>query len=447
MSLKSVLLISVLFAVLVGVVLYSNQQETEQEQAEEYTKELLIFDKDQVDELTIEAKGGRVVMQKAGEAWKIVEPLDLEASRGGVLAVLANLERARLNRFVVLDDDDDGSILKEYGLDPPHARVTLRVQGSILDTVDFGNSLFGKFVYVKKSSERRVGMTELYRRTAIDKDLSALRDRRALTFEKPGATGLRVESPEDTVQLAKEDGEWLFQRPQDRRADDQAVEAFLVGLASVAGEFVDEAPARLSDYGLDPPQMRVDVDLVGAGDIEMVESLLIGTAIDGDFYAKDASRAAVFTLDSTLVNQLPVAAFGLSQKHLLSFERKKVDRIEFAYPERSILCVRDESSWALVSPPQPVNGDELNAILFNMGKLQAERFLPATVQGANSRGLDTPRLRIRIWSEDQVVGELTIGGDAGTDRIYAKGSDNEFDSVIDKTIAERLTAERIFAQP
>ena len=446
MSLKSVLWISVLFALLVGVVLYSNQRETDKEQAADYTKELLDFDKNLVDELTIEAKGGRVLMQKVGEAWNITEPLELEASRGGVLAMLANLERARLNRFVLLDDDDDGEILKEYGLDPPHVRVTLRVQGSILDTVDFGNSPFGKFVYVKKSSENRIGMTEIYRRTGVDKDLSALRDRRALTFEQSEATGLRVESPEGTVELAKAAGEWLFQQPRDGKADGVAVEAFLVDLSSVAGKFVDEAPAKLGDYGLDPAQMRVDIDVVSAGGTEMVESLLIGTEMDGVFYAKDGSRAAVFTLDSTLVNQLPVAVFGLGQKHLVRFERKSIDRIEFAYPAKSILCVRHESSWATISPPQAVNGDEIDAILFNMEKLQAERFLPSVAE-ANSRGLDTPRMVIRIWSEDQAVGELTIGGDATTDKLYAKGSDNEFDSVIDKTKAERLTAERIFAQP
>jgi len=360
--------------------------------------------------------------------------------------MLANLERARLNRFVLLDDDDDGEILKEYGLDPPHVRVTLRVQGSILDTVDFGNSPFGKFVYVKKSSENRIGMTEIYRRTGVDKDLSALRDRRALTFEQSEATGLRVESPEGTVELAKAAGEWLFQQPRDGKADGVAVEAFLVDLSSVAGKFVDEAPAKLGDYGLDPAQMRVDIDVVSAGGTEMVESLLIGTEMDGVFYAKDGSRAAVFTLDSTLVNQLPVAVFGLGQKHLVRFERKSIDRIEFAYPTKSILCVRHESSWATISPPQAVNGDEIDAILFNMEKLQAERFLPSVAE-ANSRGLDTPRMVIRIWSEDQAVGELTIGGDATTDKLYAKGSDNEFDSVIDKTKAERLTAERIFAQP
>ena len=443
MKLKSVLLIGLLFGLLLVVVLYSNQHETQQEEVEQLSRDLLVFDKDEVDELTISGTGGKVVCRKVGEAWKIVEPVAVDASRGSVVAVLANLERARLKSYVMLEDDDDGKILKEYGLDPALVRVILRVQGSILDTISFGESPFGKYVYVKKASENRIGMTEIYRRTGVDRDMNALREKRALIFENSRATRLHIESPTDTVELAKTAGTWQLQRPEEARADAEEVAAFLTGLASGAKEFVDDAPDGLSKYGLDPPAMRVDVRIDDVDGASQVQSLLIGAAKEGAYYAKDVSRAAVFTLDSTMVNQLHAAAFKLRHKRLLDFERKSIDRIEFTYPERVILCVQNESSWMTVAPPQTVNGNEIEAILFNMEKLKAQAFLPeATPTG---QGLDSPRLRIRIWTKDQLVGDVAFGDTTGG-RIYAKGSDNEFACLVDETEAAKLTAERIFAR-
>ncbi|MBT6147755.1 MAG: DUF4340 domain-containing protein [Gemmatimonadetes bacterium] len=444
MKLKSVLLISLIFGLLLIAVFYSNQHEKEQAETEQYSRELLDFNKDQVDELTIAGKGGKVVCRRIGGQWKIVEPINVNAARGSVLAVLANLERARLKSFVMLEDDDDDELLEEYGLQPASVTVILRVQGSILDTIRFGSSPFGKYVYVKKASESRVGMTEIYRRTGVDRDANALREKRALIFENSQATGLHIESLTDTVEAAKTNGTWRLQRPE-ARADEEEVEAFLTSLASGATSFVDDAPDGLSKYGLDPPAMRVDVSVNVVDGASQVQSLWIGAAKDDAYYAKDVSRQAVFTLDSTMVNQLPAAAFKLRHKHLLDFDRKTVDRIEFTYPERVILCVQNESSWMTVAPPQSVNGSEIEAILFNMAKLKAQAFVPESAEAARSQGLDAPRLRIRIWTKDQLVGEIAFGDTTGG-RIYAKGSDIEFVSLVDETEAAKLTAERIFAR-
>lgn len=444
MNLKSNLLIGLIFGVVLIAVLYSNQHEEDKAEAENYSRELLVFDKDDVDGLTIMGTGGQVVCRKIGEQWKVVEPINVDASRGSVLAVLANLERARLKSFVVLEDDDNSELLKEYGLEPATVRVILYAQGTLLDTIDFGSSPLGNYVYVKRASEDRIGMTEIYRRTGVDRDVDALREKRALVFDKSQATTLHVESPTDTVEVVKTAGMWQLQRPAGARTDQNEVEAFLTSLASGALSFVENNPDGLGKYGLDPPAMRVDVGIDNAAGAKQLQSLWIGVATEGVYYARDSSRPAVFTLDSTMVNQLPRAAFKLSDKHLLDFDRKTVDRIEFTYPERVILCVKNESSWMTVASPQPVNGDEIGSILFNMTELEAQALVPETAATARLQGLDTPRLRIRVWSKDQLVGDVAFGDKTG-DRIYAKGSNNDYACLVNETEAAKVTAERIFA--
>ena len=213
MNLKTALLVSLLFVSVLGAVLYSNRTEQEKEEADILSRELLIFDKTEVDELTVDGPKGRVVCRKVGDQWRIVEPVEVDASRGVVETVLVNLERARLKKYLPLEDVGDRHVLEEFGLDPPHIMVTLRVKGTVLDTVLYGDSPMGVYVYVKKTSEDRVGMTELYRRTGVNRGFAQLREKRALKLDWDQARDLRVEGPGGTVEVAKLEDGWGMKLP------------------------------------------------------------------------------------------------------------------------------------------------------------------------------------------------------------------------------------------
>ena len=440
MKLKTVILIGLFFAALFLVVVYVDKKEGEKKGEEYHSRELLTFDKDEVDELSIENASGRVVCRKVGEDWQIVEPVTVDAHRGAIQAVLANLERARLTRFLVLDDESTEGALKKYGLDFPHVKVSLHVGGRLLDTVLFGDeNPSGRYVYVKKDSEDRIGMVELYRRTGVDKQWSELRNKTTLKFKRALATKLRIESQADTVEVTKSGEEWQMESPTEAKGDGEAIEAILQGLASPVEEFVDDAPNSLRPYGLDPPALRVEVSVGDA-----VHSLWVGSEQEGNYYAKDLSRAPVFTLDSSFVNQLNRASFELKSRKLFDFTREEVNRVEFAYRDSSILCVRDSVVWLAVPQDRPINAMELKAVLFNMEKLKVEKFPPLAQNSHRDYGLNPPRMRIRLWAGEETVGDLSLGEEEG-DLVYVKKGENDLICLVDGKIAESLTAERLFA--
>ena len=440
MNLKTALLVGLLFVCVLGAVLYSNRREQEKEEADVLSRELLVFDKKEADELTVDGPKGRVVCRKVGDQWRIVEPIDVDASRGAVETVLVNLERARLKKYLLLEDAGDRDVLKEYGLDPPHIMVTLRVRGSVLDTVLYGDSPMGVYVYVKKASEDRVGMTELYRRTGVSRGLAQLREKRALKFERGHARDLRVEGPGGIVEVAKLEDGWRMKSPLETRGDEEGIRKVLQKLSAPVKEFVDDSPAGLGEYGLDAPRFRIGVRTADGGS----HDLWVGGGAENGFYAKNLSQPSVFTVDSALVERLDEAAFLLRFKHLLAFERESVDRVEFAYPGRTVLCVREGAAWLAVPQQRPVNGTELDAILYNMEELQAEGFVSAQ-PGGGSYGLDPPRARIRVWAEEELVGDLILG-EAHGDQVYAKGSASELACLVDAEAAERLGVDRIFKE-
>ena len=440
MKLKTVILISLFFAALFLLVLYDDRKEGEKEGAEYYSRELLTFDKNEVDELSIENASGRVVCRKVGEDWQIVAPVTVDAHRGAIQAVLANLERARLTRFLVLDDESIEEALKKYGLDFPHVKVSLRVGGRLLDTVLFGDeNPSGRYVYVKKDSEDRIGMVELYRRTGVDKQWRELRNKTTLKFKRALATKLRIESQVDTVEVTKSGEEWQMESPTEVKGDGEAIEAILQGLASPVEEFVDDAPNSLRPYGLDPPALRVEVSV---GD--EVHSLWVGSEKEGNYYAQDLSRDPVFTLDSSFVNQLHRASFELKSRKLFDFTRAEVNRVEFAYRDSSILCVRDSVVWLAVPQDRPINAMELKAVLFNMEKLKVKKFPTLAQNPHRDYGLNPPRMRIRLWAGEETVGDLSLG-EAEGDLVYVKKGENDLICLVDRKMAESLTVERLFA--
>ena len=441
MKLKTVILISLFFAALFLVVLYVDRKEGEKEGAEYHSRELLTFDKDEVDELSIENASGRVVCRKVGEDWQLIEPITVDAHRGAIQAVLANLERARLTRFLVLDNESTEQALKKYGLDFPHVKVSLHVRGRLLDTILFGDkNPSGRYVYVKKDSEDRIGMVELYRRTGVDKQWSELRNKTTLKFKRALATKLRIESQGDTVEITKRGEEWQMTLPTEARGDGEAIESVLQGLASPVGEFVDDVPNSLGSYGLDPPALRVEVSV---GEDE-VHSLWVGFEQEGSYYARDLSRAPVFTLDSSFVNQLNRASSELQSRKLFDFTRQEVNRVEFAYRDSSILCVRDSVVWLAVAQDRPINKMELEAVLFNMEKLKVAKFPTLAQDSHRGYGLNPPRMRIRLWAGEETVGDISLGEEEGN-MVYVKRGENDLICLVDRKMAESLTAERLFA--
>ena len=229
-------------------------------------------------------------------------------------------------------------------------------------------------------------------------------------------------------------------RPLETRGDEEEIQDLLKDLSAPVKEFVDDAPAGLGGYGLDPPRLRVEVTSADGA----AHTLWVGGGAGSGYYAKRLSQPSVFTVDSVLVDRLDEAASRLRFRNLLAFDRKAVDRVEFAYPGRTVLCVRQGPAWLAVPQQRPVNGIELDAILYNMEELRAEGFVSAPPAGG-SYGLDPPRARIRVWAGEELVGDLVLG-EAEGEMVYARGSANDLACLVGREAAERLGVDRIFQE-
>jgi hypothetical protein len=125
---------------------------------------------------------------------------------------------------------------------------------------------------------------------------------KVLTLDKAKVKELTLAGDgKEEVKLVKDGTSWRMTAPQAAPADAQESESVLTSLEGLEiDEVVTEAPAKLSDFGLDPPKARVAVLQQGAP----VQEILFGdkTPDQGSVYARQPTRPRVFTVPSYSAN-------------------------------------------------------------------------------------------------------------------------------------------------
>jgi hypothetical protein len=177
----------------------------------------------------------------------------------------------------------------------------------------------------------------------------SLRQKAFTALEADAIQELRVVADGETTRLAKENGAWTIVEPLKAEADAQEADAIASSLASLDIEdVVDEKPADLKTFGLDPA--RIEVAFTPKGQAE--QRILLGdkTATDDGVYAKLASSPRVFTIQSYLEGTFNKNTFALRDKALLKVDRQKVDGLEIKAGRTEIVLAKSGESWSLVKP-------------------------------------------------------------------------------------------------
>lgn len=165
---------------------------------------------------------------------------------------------------------------------------------------------------------------------------------RELAFEPRAGSPLR---------LVKEGAQWKLVAPIEAPADASETDSLLQTLESLElDEVVSEKPARLADFGLETPKVKVSVATEGVKERFV---LLIGDKAPGGggLYAKLPEKPRVFTIASWLDSTFDKKPFDFRERDLLHVKRDEVRTIEVAGPEGSYTLVKGEGGeWAFTKP-------------------------------------------------------------------------------------------------
>jgi hypothetical protein len=232
------------------------------------------------------------------------------------------------------------------------------------------------------------------------KPVADFRDRTILTFDAKEVSGFELVLPDDTLAVEGEPRAWRITRPVALRADNETVSEFLDRLTGQkVREFVAEAPATRTAYGLERP-VRITIH-TGRDKDRVSRTLLLGKvdAAKKGVYAMREGEASVLLLPEEVWNQVPKNVGALRSKSVVQIERDKVARIEIEGPKGSVAVAREGDQWKIVAPQLlPADQVEVGAVLTKLQDLRAQAFLSEDAAGI-ARYLAKPEVRVALTDQ------------------------------------------------
>lgn len=422
-------------SVVVGYAYYGVERPNRREEARKETSEKIFsFAKDQVKELTVEAKGVTTKLARAAAAgqtsagdWRIVSPIEAPADRGVVEALVDKVSSLRRQQVI----ESSAANLERYGLQKPSVRVALGLDGGKTETLALGEvNSFDQSLFVQPTS----GAVDLVGGDAkwvLEKDLFELREKRLLVFEDRDLKRLEVTAPRLTFTVERAADGWKLTAPISEKAEQITVERIIRALQGLRATGFEQKPQPDREVGLDRPRYRVRlVDSAGAERQLSIGAprLKKGAPEPTVLLARVGSARELASIQAEQVKDLDQDLWALRDKSVLTFDRDKVTAVRFESAGNSFEVQKKAAAdggaeeWALTSPrAAPARPWKMSGLIFGLSSLKASR--PAEEAGKSPAdfGLDRPSQMVTLLGADgSALAKLEVGKEAG-DKVYVRG--------------------------
>jgi hypothetical protein len=200
--------------------------------------------------------------------------------------------------------------------------------------------------------------------------------------------------------MAKDGADWKIRKPLETRADYGSVEGLIgrvqtVQMKSIAAD--QATPADLKKFGLEKPEATVNIN-TGSSRATL---LIGGKATDTTVYARDASKPAVVTVESALMDDLKKGADDYRRKDLFEFRAYNANRVELIRGKDVVVFERvkgqgenAQDKWRRVSPnAADADRDKVDAMLAKLANMRATSFV-------DGKAALSPALEVHVKFDD-----------------------------------------------
>lgn len=416
-----------LLAVLIGLgsYIYFGLANKSDDAASKNEKVFAGVEADQVEEIKVKSESGDVTtVRKENGAWKIVAPVAAPASDSDVSGITSTLGALEVARVV----DENPADLKDFGLDQPRIEVDFKSGGGKPSgRLRIGaKTATGANMYALKNDDKRVLLVAQYQETSLNKSTFDLRDKTILKVDRDKVDGADITVDGKPIELAKSGEDWKLTKPIAARADASAVDGLINRVQTAQMKSIvapEPSPADVKKYGLDKPSATVNLHLGSA----RASLLLGGKADDGSVYARDASKPDVFTIESSLADDLKKGADDYRRKDMFEFRAFNATRVDITRGSQTISFERVKSqnkdqadTWKRLAPsPGDPDRQKVEDLLAGLADIRATSFVDSKAK----TGLDSPAMVVVAKFDDGKKEERVTFGKNGDD-VYASRPDD-----------------------
>jgi len=380
------------------------------------------LESDKIEEIKVaSAAGDATTLKKQGGGWQVVQPIAAKADDSEISGITSALSSVEMVRVI----DENPTSLNDYGLSNPRIEVDFKATGD----KDYRRLLVGEKsptgadLFAKRNDEKKVFLIPAMQETTFNRTTFDLREKVLLKFDREKVDALDVTAGGKTLAIAKDGGDWKITKPVATRADFGAVEGLVGRLQTAQMKSIvanEAAPVDLKKYGLDKPEATVNLNAGSA----RATLLIGGKAADNTVYARDASKPAVVTVESALIDDLKKGADDYRRKDLFEFRPFNATHIEIARNGQTVVLDRAKGQgenapdkWRRVGPTAgDVDKDKMDSLLSKLSNMRASSFVDATAK----TGLDKPALTVTVKFDEGKKEEKVTFGQSGSDVFAAR---------------------------
>jgi len=417
----------------------------EEKKKEEATR-LLPFSPKDVLAIILDRGADVIELERWEQGWRIVRPVTAGADGEAVEKFLGYVTDSRNDADYVMDPDPTPERLKEFGLDNPKVKVTLKAGKELTPyTLVFGDRAPTMGVaFARLDGHKPVFRVLAYARAEADKDVFYFRDKTVLGLSPVMVDQLSIVHAGGTTIRAKlpQDGRWTLEKPVRTRAEHNKVFE-LIGMFANAEvkEFVSESKSDLASYGLAKPE--VELLLWQAGDAEPTVRLAVGerSPQKRGYFCAMTGRDGVFVLDEEVIHAIPRDARALRSRELFFFDRDQLKRIEIRLADRATVLVKDmEKDWRRNNESgDKVEFGRVKDLLDELMAVRIKDFIEDDPKNLADYGLDPPVAQVLIWPEHSAMPiHLSVGAKAPSGFVYAFSGAEKTVLALDGAIIKSL---------
>jgi hypothetical protein len=434
MKFKSTAALFLLFLAL-GAYVYFTEfrgQEQRQKQEEAKKKAFQVEDKDITEISLVYPDRTLSAVKKGDKQWNMTSPAGMEADSDEWQMLASDIPRIEREDTVAQNAQDLGP----YGLKEPPVKVSAKTKDGKTIEIQFGADNPRKtFTYAKLPNTNDVFLTASNWAKTFTKTVSDLRNKKVLEFEPDDIDNVKVMEGTKELEVQKSGENWQLKKPVDTKADNGDISTFISSIRFARAAGFPDPPVDAKTAGLDPPAIKIALHDNKA---KTDRVLLIGKTSQADkYYARDASREAMFIVDKEIPEKAKRPLFDWRDKSLVKIDRDKTDQIEIQHGSDMISMQKSGSDWKLADN-RKLQWDKVSERL-NALDFEKVKDIIDSPKSLATYGLDKPRLQIVFRQGSNELVRVDFGADSKTpEGIYLKTSDSPSIKVVSKDVFDKF---------
>lgn len=402
----------VLLAAAGGALWWSNREEKAKEgkPPSDAPPQIMSVKPDMVKQLELHRRGDQpivVVFNEKGK-WEITAPQAYPADATAVAALTSATFELASERLV----DANATDLASYGLAPAEMEVTILDKDGKKSKLLLGeNTPTGNAVYAKLEGDPRLFTTAASHKTAFQKEVNDLRDKRLMPFSLDRLSMMALRTPKSNLEWSKaSDGEWRIVKPQALRADATAADEVMNKLRGAAMDLAEGDPAKwTAAFNAGTP--------VGTGSVTAEDGLksLEVRKNGASYYAKSSVWNAVYKTTAETATVFDKALDVLRNKKVFDFGFSEITRLEVSDSGKTVLLDKSntgksDDKW--MSAGKTMDSTSVQQFIDKLRDLAVVKFA--------DKGFGSAAVTLSVTSNQGKHKEKVEISPAGADRFVAR---------------------------